>query len=226
MKHLYQIVAFVFLLIPQLTNAQAVVQLFNGNNLSGWYAFEPEEGKRADASGLFVVEDHMIRLYGNKAGYLMSDEVFKDFKLTVEFRWNMDTAFVRKSNNRNSGVMYLVPADTPDELWPRGIQFQIKDGAIGDFILLQGATLEVNGKRTEAGKSIVVNHSKDAARPAGEWNTMVVTVVRGHIKQELNGKLVNEGKKPSVSEGRILLQYEGFPIDFRKVEIQRFPERK
>ena len=42
----------------------------------------------------------------------------------------------------------------------------------------------------------------------------------GTPRFELNGKLVNEGSKPSVPEGRILLMYEGYPIDFRKVEIK------
>ena len=116
--------------------------------------------------------------------------------------------------------MYLVPEETPDTLWPKGIQFQIKEGATGDFILLQGVTLKINGKNTEPGKSVVVKRFEDAAKPAGEWNTMVVTFVNGKIKQELNGKLVNESSEPSISEGRILLQYEGYPIDFRKVEIE------
>jgi len=115
--------------------------------------------------------------------------------------------------------MYLVPSNAEDMLWPKGIQFQIKDGATGDFILLQGVTLLVNGKTTEPGKSVVVKSTGDASNPTGAWNTLVVTVQNGKIKQLLNAKLVNEGSDPSVPEGRILLQYEGFPIDFRKVEI-------
>jgi hypothetical protein len=151
----------------------------------------------------------------------MSDQSFHNFRLTVEFRWNTDTTFIRKNNSKNSGVMYLVPSDTPDILWPKGIQFQIKEGSTGDFILLQEVTIMISGKRTDPGKSVVAGRFEDAEKPAGDWNTLVVTAANGNIKQELNGKLVNEGTDPSVSEGRILLQYEGFPIDFRKVEIER-----
>lgn len=115
--------------------------------------------------------------------------------------------------------MYLVPADTPDTLWPKGIQFQIKEGSTGDFILLQQVTLNIQGKTTEPGNSLVMKCFEEASKPAGEWNTLVVTSSKGKITQELNGKVVNEGTNPSVTEGRILLQYEGFPIDFRKVEI-------
>ena len=221
MKYLYCLLNIVFLLIPALSAAQTTIQLFNHKNLEGWYAYAPEYGKLANASELFSVEDSMIRLYGGKAGYLMSTQSFHDFKLSVEFRWNTDTTFVRKNNTKNSGVMYLVPIETPDILWPKGIQFQIKEGSTGDFILLQEVTLEINGKKTEPGKSVVIKRFDDAIKPDEEWNKLVVTFVKSTIKQELNGKLVNEGNNPSVLEGRILLQYEGFPIDFRKIEIER-----
>lgn len=220
MNYFYYLLAICFTLIPQQSSAQTTVQLFNGKNLEGWYAYNSESGKHLDASELFSVEDKMIRLYGNKACYLMSEQSFNNFRLTVEFRWNTDTTFAKKNNSKNSGIMYLVPSDTPDTLWPKGIQFQVKEGATGDFILLQEVTLQINGKKTEPGKSVVVNRFEDAANPIGEWNTAVVTFVDGKITQELNGKLVNEGISPSVLEGRILLQYEGFPIDFRKVVIE------
>ena len=115
--------------------------------------------------------------------------------------------------------MYLVPSEFPDTLWPKGIQFQIKEGATGDFILLHEVTIDINGKKTEPGRSVVAKRFEDATNPIGDWNTLVVTSVNGKIRQELNGKLVNEGNSHSVLEGRILLQYEGSPIDFRKVEV-------
>ncbi len=216
-----RLLLIVLLLITGFTFAQTTIQLFNGENLSGWYAYEAGSGKHENASDLFSVEDHIIRLYGDKAGYLMSKQSFKNFQLTVEFRWNIDTTFVRKQDSKNSGVMYSVPEETPDTLWPKGIQFQIKEGATGDFILLQEVTLQISGKRTEPGRSVVAKRFEDAANPIGDWNTLIVTCVNGKIKQELNGKLVNEGSEPSVSEGRILLMYEGYPIDFRKVEIEK-----
>jgi hypothetical protein len=134
----------------------------------------------------------------------------------------LDTTYARKSNNKNSGVMYLISSKTRDTLWPKGIQFQIKEGGTGDFILLQDVTLRINGVKTIAGRSVVSPRFEDATNPIGEWNTLVITSINGKIKQELNGKLVNEGDKSSVSEGRVLIQYEGFPIDFRKIIIEKF----
>lgn len=221
MKYYYQFICAFLLLIPIFTQAQNKIQLFNQQDLKGWYGFQTETGKLTDASEIFTVENNMIRLFGAKAGYLMSEESFQDFQLTVDFKWNTDTSFARKSNSKNSGVMYLVPTETLDMLWPKGFQFQIKEGATGDIILLHEVTLNIKGIKTVPGKSIVAKRFKDAANPIGDWNTLVVTVKNGSVTQELNGKLVNQGTEPSVSKGRILLQYEGFPIDFRKVEIEK-----
>jgi hypothetical protein len=220
MKPIYLISLLVVVLCSANSIAQKSIPLFNQKNLRGWYAFEPESGKHKQGLEVFAVENKMIRCYGKKAGYLMSKRSFRNFKLTVDFKWNTDTTFTRKNNSKNSGVMYLVPKETPDELWPKGIQFQIKEGgATGDFVLLQEVTLTINGIQTQPGKSVVSKRFQEAENPIDEWNTLVITSNNGTITQELNGKLVNEGKEASVTKGRILLQYEGFPIDFRRVEI-------
>lgn len=210
-----------FFSFPYFTNAQSKIKLFNQKDLTGWYVYEPTLGKQKDASKIFHVDKKMIRLYGDKIAYLMSEKSFGNFQLTVEFRWNTDSTFSRKSNKKNSGIMYLIPPKTPDILWPKGIQFQIKEAATGDFVFLQDVTLSINGKRTEPGKSVTSARFTDAEKPYGEWNTAVITSFNGKIKQELNGKLVNEGIDPMISEGRILLQYEGYPIDFRKIIIKQ-----
>ncbi|MES2238935.1 MAG: DUF1080 domain-containing protein [Bacteroidota bacterium] len=222
MNPIYRLLLVVLFLFSQNNNAQKRIALFNQKDLKGWYAFGEEAGKHTNAADLFSVENNIIRMYGPKAGYLMTEESFENFELTVEYRWNMDANFVRKNNSKNSGVMYLVPAETPDVLWPKGIQFQIKEGATGDFVFLQEVTLNINGKKNEAGKSVVSKRFADAEKAIGEWNKLVVTSKNGVITQKLNGKLVNQGIESSVREGRVLLQYEGFPIDFKKVCIKKY----
>lgn len=201
------------------TRAQESKHLFNGEDLDGWYAYTPQDGKFKESTHCFKVEDQMIRLYGKKVGYLMSNEVFKNFTLTAEFRWNTDTTYISRSQKMNSGLMYLIPSGYEDALWPQGVQFQIKRGFTGDFIFLKNVTAEVNGIRSTPGKSVVINRTADAELAIGQWNTITITHHNGHIRQELNGKLVNKGEGCSTSEGHILLQYEGFPIDFRNIII-------
>jgi len=215
------ILVMVFLQFSGIASAKKPLKLFNQKNLSGWYAFNAESGKHSNATELFSVDKQMIRMFGPTAGYLMTNKSFKNFQLEVEFRWNTDTTFIRKNDKKNSGVMYLVPEDCADMLWPKGIQYQIKEGATGDFILLHEVTLNVKGEVNTPGASVVVQRFTDAEKTVGEWNSIIITVENGIIRQELNGVLVNEATNPSVSEGRILLQYEGYPIDFRKVELTK-----
>jgi len=218
----FRITAIIILLLSSTTIfAQKSISLFNGDNLKGWYAFSTEDGKLKNAEDLFVVSDNTIHLLGKKAGYLMSKKSFNDFDLKAEFRWNTDENAARRSDKKNSGLMYLVPKSAKDTLWPQGIQFQIKEGATGDFILLQNVTLEKNGTRNEPGRSVVISKNENAEKTAGEWNTIEIRVEKGIVKQYLNGKLVNEGRYPSVTKGRILLQFEGYPIDFRSIEITK-----
>lgn len=221
MNTIYRLLLVTLFFVSQNNQAQKRIALFNQKDLKGWYAFGEEKGKTNNAAELFSVENNMIRMFGPKAGYLISEQSFRNFELTVEYRWNTNANVVRKNNNKNSGVMYLVPAETPDILWPKGIQFQIKEGATGDFVFLQETTLNINGTKTTPGKSVVSKRFTDAEKPIGEWNQLVIISKNGVITQKLNGKTVNQGTESSVTEGRILLQYEGFPIDFRKVSIKK-----
>ncbi|MNR33824.1 hypothetical protein D3C85_1515350 [compost metagenome] len=56
--------------------------------------------------------------------------------------------------------------------------------------------------------------------PYGEWNIVVIKSFNGKIKQYLNGKLVNECTDASSTEGKISLNYERSPIDFRNITIK------
>ncbi len=197
-----------------------VINLFNGSNLEGWYAYTDKDKKVAAPLSIFAVSDSMIRLYGEKQGYLMTLKTYENFELTAEYRWNTEEKYRRNNNVKNSGVMYNIPVDAPDSLWCRGIQFQIKEGFTGDFVLLDNVTLNVKNTVKGAGKSVVVTRFKDNDKPTGEWNTIVIQSKNGHCTQFLNGQLVNEGVDASTKEGRILLQYEGAPIDFRRIKLK------
>lgn len=191
----------------------------NNDAVTNWYAYTKDH-KYANAVDVYQFTDSMIRLHGDKTGYLMSIKSYGDFELTLQYRWNMEPAYQRGSGKKNSGVMYNVPDTARDMLWPAGIQFQVKEGATGDFILLENVTLTVRDTMRAPGKSVAVPRLSEQEKPLGQWNTILIRNVQGKCAQYLNGVLVNEGTNPSSKSGRILLQYEGFPIDFRKVVVK------
>jgi len=161
----------------------------------------------------------MVRMYGSNIGYLMTNKSYKNFELSLEFRWNMEENNNQGKGKKNSGVIHNIPVESPDHIWPKGIQFQIKDESTGDFIFLDNITAKVNGKLIEAGPSVNSYKFSSNENPYGEWNTIIIKSFDGKLTQYLNGKLVNECDEVTSREGKISLNYEGAPIDFRNIQI-------
>ena len=208
------IVAFAFLL---LLNSCAVQQ--KSLSMNDWYAFTKTSKERVKPSKVYEFTDGMIRMHGENIGYLMTKKSYKNFELSLEFRWNTEQKFNRGKGKKNSGVMYNIPVDSPDNIWPKGIQFQMKENTTGDFIFLDNITAVVNGKLVEAGASVTSPKFSGNENPYGEWNKIFIRSLNGKITQYLNGKLVNECVEASSREGKISLNYEGSPVDFRNIQI-------
>lgn len=204
--------AFLFLF---LLNSCAVKQ--KSISESDWYAFTKTSTERIVPTNVYEFSDGMVRMHGDNIGYLMTYKSYKNFELSLEFRWNMDEKYAKGGGKKNSGVMYNIPKDSPDNIWPKGIQFQIKDDSTGDFIFLDQISAKVNGKLVEGGRSVNSFKFIDNENPYGEWNTIVIRSFDGKLTQYLNGKLVNECVEVSSREGKISLNYEGSPIDFRNI---------
>lgn len=218
-KNVILLMSLICLLIGCQQNKKAEC-LFNGRDLRHWYAFDKEKGKFDDAKERFEISNNIIHLYGKTSAYLMSRDVFKDFILTVEYRWNEDKNLPRRIDVRNSGVMYLIPEGTRDTIWPRGLQCQIKEGSSGDFILIDYFGLSVNGEKIPRGESVVVERTGGKENDFGEWNRIEIKVDNGKITQKLNGKICNQGTDPSVEKGHILIQYEGYPLDIKSITLE------
>ncbi|MBC7847524.1 MAG: DUF1080 domain-containing protein [Flavobacterium sp.] len=212
-KNIIVAVAFLFIL-----NSCSVQQ----KNLSrdDWYAFIKTSTERIEPSKVYEFTDGMIRMHSDNIGYLMTKKSYNNFELSLDFRWNIEEKFHKDNNKKNSGVMYNIPVDSPDNIWPKGIQFQIKENTTGDFIFLDKVTAKVNGKLIEAGASVTSPKFSENEKPYGEWNTILIKSFNGKITQYLNGKLVNECVEATSIEGKISLNYEGSPIDFRNIHVK------
>ena len=223
MNRIYSFLKVILFLAVVLTAFQATspkpTKLFNGKNFEGWYGYTSKTGKVADPSKLFRIENGVIRLQGKYPGYVATTDTFCNYKLSAEFCWETDSMIPRCSDKRNSGLMYNVPYVFKDTSWPEGIQFQIKENNCGDFILLHNVTMKVRGIVNKPDRSVVIPKLINAEKKAGEWNRIEIVILNGECIQYLNGKLVNEGTNASVKDGRILLQYEGYPVKFRNIEL-------
>ena len=215
-------------MFQKITFAFACLLVFNScaiksHNVSmkDWYAFIKTSNERVEPSNIYEFTDGMVRMYGDNIGYLATKKSFENFELRLEFKWNIEEKFHRDEAKKNSGVMYNIPSISPDHIWPKGIQFQIKENTTGDFIFLDNITAKVNGKLVEAGASVVSPKFEANENPYGQWNTIVIRSVNGKCTQYLNGKLVNECVEVTSREGKISLNYEGSPIDFRNIQLTK-----
>lgn len=184
--------------------------LFNGRDLSGWVQFLPDH---ADPSKTWSVKDGLIRCTGTPAGYLRTEKSFKNYFLAVEWRWS-------GAAGGNSGVLLHMQRD--DHVWPYSIEAQLEDRNAGDFWFIDGSTLKVDETRRNSTNQRNVRHLACTEKPVGEWNRYEITCIDGNVILVVNGELVNFGRAAVPSEGRICLQSEGAPIEFRLIEITPF----
>jgi hypothetical protein len=198
--------------------------LFNGKNLSGWHADVPMKDSLPDAPASFVVRNGLLVSLGEPRGHLITDEVFENYRLEVEYRFAGEPG--------NCGV--LVHASTPRflyKMFPKSIEVQMEHQNAGDFWVI-GEDITVpdmekyRGPKSDWGSTEgkarqIRNLTDNSEKPLGEWNRMVVECVGNQIKVWVNGDLVNYGYDTTVQKGQIAIQAEGAEVEFRKIELQK-----
>jgi len=192
------------------------IVLFNGKNLDGWSISIDHADKSdpsADPKGIFKVEDGLIHVSGEEFGCLTTQKEYEDYKVSLEFKWGEKRWGKRANAVRDSGI--LVHVIEPVKVWPRSIECQIQEHDCGDFYLVEGASIVIDGK-IQKGRWI---KSEDAEKPRGEWNKVEVVCDGGTVTNIINGKAVNTGADASERRGKILLQSEGAEIYFRNVVL-------
>lgn len=199
---------------------EGFTSLFNDEKFSGWYSFLDEEGLNQDPKHVFTMENDVLHVSGEQFGYLCTEKEYADFHFRVDFKWGNDRWAPRDARPRDSGICYFFPKESTDMIWPRSMECQIQEADCGDYWLIDSTTIEVKGIRNEPKNYTRFFKFRDAERPHGEWNTIEVIAQNGLCQHWVNGVLVNEGKNPNISQGKILLQSEGAEIFFRNAAIK------
>ena len=123
---------------PEPIRPTQTIQLFNGQDFSGLYTWLKESG-RQDPKQAFSVENGMIHISGEGMGYVATQQAYRDYHLTVEYKWGERT--FNSKYVRNSGV--LLHATGPDGgrggVWMNSIECQLAQGCEGDLIVIRGS---------------------------------------------------------------------------------------
>lgn len=145
-------------------------------------------------SSHWEVVDGLLSACGEPAGYLNSDQSFRNFVLSLEFRTSQDA---------NSGVFVRSPKEAGGyevQIWrqqPAGYN----TGAI------------VGTAKT----------ARDYAFKADQWNQMQITADGDRIVVVLNGETTLDTRDAKFPDGHIRLQYQQYPIAFRNIRIRPLP---
>jgi hypothetical protein len=212
----------VALLLPLAACAARPTALFNGEDLSGWHADIPAADKDPDVAPSFAVQDGVLVSLGSPGGHLITDEVYRDYHLEVEYRW--------PGKPGNCGI--LVHASTPRRLYkmfPQSIECQMHHGNAGDFWVI-GEDIEVPNMVERRGPEEkwgvnegearrIKNLTDGSENPQGEWNVMVIECRGRRVDVWVNGDHVNDGFDCTTDHGQIAIQAEGARAEFRRVEL-------
>ncbi|RZJ19988.1 MAG: DUF1080 domain-containing protein [Acinetobacter sp.] len=221
MKKSLPILTIIILISTSLTFAQK--SLFDGKSLAGWHSDVPAKDKDPNIAPSFIIRNGMLVSMGDPRGHLITDAVFQNYRLEVEYR------FARKPGN--CGV--LVHASTPRALYgmfPKSLEVQMQHQDAGDFWCIEEDitvpdmearrgpkdTWGVNGNKARR----IKNLTDGTEKPLGEWNTMVIECFKNSVKVWVNGVLVNEGTNCTVDKGQIALQAEGAEVEFKKLMLK------
>jgi hypothetical protein len=210
------------------------IALFNGRDLDGWTPFSMDAGSPVDAT--WTLADGVIKCSGKPNGYLRTEGSYRDYRLTVEWRWAgpAPTDAKGKPRNRNSGVLLHVQGE--NKIWPKSLEAQLMETNAGDFYVINGVeTAELTeakakaiaaaGENPEALKAAQINRrtpkkQPSSEKPVGEWNRYEITCAKDTVTLTVNGVPQNRATAVSVREGAICLQSEGAAIEFRNVKLE------
>ncbi len=222
------ILSFLFMLSACSQKKQVESQsLFNGVDLSGWHEDVPAMDNNPDTINPFVVRDGLLVSLGDPRGHLITNDVFENYRLEVEYRFAGEPG--------NCGV--LVHVSTPRALYdmfPKSLEVQMEHTNAGDFwCIVEDITVpnmeERRGPKDEwgitEGKERRIKKLVESAEvPLGEWNKMVIECMVDVVKVWVNDVLVNDGYNCTAHKGQIALQAEGSEVEFRKIEITPITE--
>lgn len=195
---------FVFLMLTVFFSAVVFAgsgdwkSLFNGKNLDGWKIHGTEKWYVED--GLLVCESGPDEAYG----YLSTEKFYDDFELEVEFLQEADG---------NSGVFFR---STFEGTRVSGWQVEVAPPNHDT-----GGIYESYGR----GWLVQIPDEKENILKMGEWNTLKIRAVGGHITTWLNGQQMVDINDEKIAEGKgaIALQIHdggGIKVKWRNLKVK------
>jgi len=176
------------------------IRLFNGEDLSGW-TFSSDKLKDT-----FGVKDGVITDTGQPRGYIRTIKDYTNYVLRLQ---------LRHIKQGNSGV--LLQMTGPDKVWPKSIEAQGMSDNMGDIWNIDNVPMKVDPARTKGRRTVKLHSSNE--KPIGQWNEYEIYLNGGELQIYVNSLLQNQATQCQETPGKICLQAEGSPKEFRNIVL-------
>jgi hypothetical protein len=206
-------------------DADRLLPLFNGADLSGWVIVNV-------APNTFTARDGILVSTGKPTGVIRTDKQYENFVLELEWR--------HMEPGGNAGLfIWGDPMTAQGTPFTRGIEVQILDHQYvaqqekrqgkkldsftghGDIFPIHGATMKPDRPHPQGWARCLPSEFR--AKPSGQWNHYRVVCNDGKITLSVNGKEVSGGSECKPRKGYICLESEGAECHFRNIRIKELP---
>ncbi len=189
------------LLLSQFVFSQKSISIFNGKNLDGWKIHGTEKW--------YVQNGELVCESGpdNQYGYLSTDQSYKNFELTLDFK---------QEANGNSGVFFRSSIE--------GVKISGWQVEVAPLNGHTGGIYESYGR----GWMIQPSAEGEKALKPGEWNTLKIRVDDDQVTTWLNGMQMITLKDEKIGQGTgfIALQIHdggGIKVRWRSIKVTLLP---
>ena len=120
-----------------ITPRDKVIRPFNGHDLPGFTSWIQGRGHQ-DPESEYQVTDGLIHLGGRAMGYLATNESYRDYHLSIEYKWGDRTD--GSPYVRNSGILLHATGEHGNAkgVWMASVECQLAQGCEGDLIVIRG----------------------------------------------------------------------------------------
>ena len=170
------------------------IELFNGRDLTNWYKFIQGRGKNCDPKGVFSVVDGKIRVTGEEFGCITTEKAYKNYKLTVEYRWSGGEYGNQIGKSPDSGILYHSIGDDGGCLgiWMRCLEYNVIKSRTGDLLIVENSENKKNSPFSCSG--IVDSQGRWQSDPYAKKDAAIV-----HLKG--SGRINNRYRPPKPQGG-------------------------
>ena len=176
------------------------IRLFDGKSLRGWMPSSPK------LKNTWGVKDGVLTDTGKPAGYLRTTADYTNYVLRVQ---------LRHLKPGNSGVLLRMTG--PDKVWPRSIECQGEFHNMGDIWNIDRFPMKTDPSRTQGRHTTKMCATNEGS--VGTWAQYDITLDGGNLEIRVNDLLQNTATECWETPGKICLQAEGVPMEFRNITL-------